>query len=72
MAKNAKDAGHAPQLSLGEINMKENETIWKLASFGEFDGIKALVEQGISPQDQDERGFTPLAWSARNNHLQVG
>jgi ankyrin repeat protein len=71
MAKHGKDAAAAAvQPSLTEINLKENDTIWKLASFGEFDGVKALVEQGISPQDQDERGFTPLAWSARNNHVQ--
>ncbi len=63
---------HAPPaLTPGELNLKENSTIWKLSSFGELDDVKKLIEQGVNPNDQDERGVTPLAWSARNGHQQV-
>lgn len=54
-----------------EHNLKENATIWKLASFGEYEGVKALVDHGVHAQEQDERGFTPLTWAARNGHMQV-
>ena len=51
--------------------MIDDETPWKLASFGELDGIKKLVEDGKAVDDQDERGFTPLCWAARNAHIPV-
>ena len=44
---------------------------WKLASLGELDGIKKLVEGQVAVDDVDERGFTPLCWAARNGHLSV-
>ena len=71
MAKAAKDAHAGPTLTPGEKNLLENSTIWKLASFGEYDGVKELVDKGISPHEPDERGFTPLNWAARNGHIQV-
>lgn len=46
-------------------------TCWKLASFGELDGLKALIESGVNVTEQDDRGFTPLNWAARNGHLNV-
>lgn len=65
------------------------ETIWRLASFGELDGaravnnylfvltllsgaaIKSLHSEGKALDEQDDRGFTPLCWAARNGHLPV-
>lgn len=49
----------------------KNATMWKLASFGELDGLIALHEAGKNLQEQDERGFTPFNWAARNGHLPV-
>lgn len=49
-----------------------NETSFKLASFGEIDGLKALVASGSADMNaQDGRGFTPFNWAARNGHLNV-
>jgi ankyrin repeat protein len=48
-------------------------TAWKQASFGEYDGLKLILDNkgGGKFDDQDDRGFTPLCWAARNGHLQV-
>jgi ankyrin repeat protein len=44
---------------------------WKLASFGELDTIKSLIEAGVHVDESDEMGFSPLALAARNNHDKV-
>jgi len=49
----------------------KQDTVWKLASFGELELLKAQIEQGVSVDFQDDRGFTPLNWAARNNHAAV-
>eukprot|EP00388_Colpodella_angusta_P026419 GDKK01005584.1.p1 GENE.GDKK01005584.1~~GDKK01005584.1.p1 ORF type:complete len:147 (+),score=12.32 GDKK01005584.1:54-494(+) len=51
--------------------MNVYNTPWKLASFGELDGLKKLHEDGVKCDEPDERGFTPLAWAARNAHIPV-
>jgi hypothetical protein len=63
----------ARKFSLKEEKTVPNiqETIWKLASFGELDGIIHWVDQGKNIDGQDERGFSPLCWAARNGHQQV-
>lgn len=48
-------------------------TAWKQASFGEYEGLKSIIDSkgGGKFDDQDDRGFTPLCWAARNGHFQV-
>jgi ankyrin repeat protein len=55
----------------GTVVVQDFKTAWKLASFGDYEGLKALVEAGENVDKQDERGFTPLNWAARNGHQQV-
>ena len=43
----------------------------KQASFGELDTLKKMLEEGAKGDEQDERGFTPLCWAARNGHIDV-
>jgi hypothetical protein len=33
------------------------ESVWKLASFGELDGLKKLAEEQKPLDDQDDRGL---------------
>ena len=40
---------------------------WKLASTGELDDLKKLIDKGIPIDDKDERGFTPITWASRSN-----
>ena len=42
-----------------------------LAQYGELEELKKRVEGGDPCDEQDEKGFTPLCWSARNNQLEV-
>lgn len=52
--------------------MDDYLTVGKQASFGELDGVKKIIEEGGTGGDeQDERGFTPLCWAARNGHIEV-
>ena len=48
-------------------------TAWKQASFGEYEGLKSIIDKkgGVKFDETDDRGFTPLCWAARNGHLQV-
>lgn len=50
---------------------EDPNSAWKLASFGELDGLKKLVEEGKDVDSPDERGFSPLCWAARNAHIPV-
>ena len=50
----------------GSIIDEDLANPWKLASNGELDDLKKLVEKGGIPFDEkDERGFTPITWAAR-------
>ena len=51
--------------------VEKNTTTWQVASFGELEILKGLADLGKPLDDQDERGFTPLNWAARNGHLQI-
>ena len=46
------------------------ETVWTAAIFGELDQLKNMVENDpeLPIDEPDDRGFTPLTWSARNGH----
>lgn len=62
-------------------------TVWSAAEFGDMEGLRsfekftsfASPKVANQPQsqphmtfdDQDDRGFTPLAWSCRNGHHQA-
>ena len=50
---------------------EENETVWKLACFGELEILKIRFDEGESMNEQDDKGFTPLNWAARNGHRDV-
>jgi len=48
------------------------ESVWRSAMFGELDTLKKLIEVSEEPFDQqDDRGFTPITWAARNGHIPV-
>lgn len=48
------------------------DTVWTAAIFGDLDILKKLVEEDeIECDEIDDRGFTPLTWSARNGHMNV-
>jgi cytohesin len=49
----------------------EHLNAWHYASFGELDALKQLKEEGGDIDGSDDRGFTPLAWAARNGHEEV-
>ena len=51
--------------------MAAPDSPWKSAIFGELDGLKKFVELEVKVDEQDERGFTPLNWAARNGHEDV-
>ena len=44
---------------------------WKLASNGELEDLKKLIDNGVPFDNRDEGGFTPITWAARNGHTHV-
>ena len=51
--------------------IEEHLNAWHYASFGELDSLKTLKEEGGDVDGSDDRGFTPIAWAARNGHEEV-
>jgi len=40
--------------------LSEGENIWTAASDGDIDRVRELIESGMSPNAQDEAGYSPL------------
>ncbi len=41
------------------------------ASLGEFEQVKALLEQGIDPNQTDDEGYSALQAAAENGYLDI-
>jgi ankyrin repeat protein len=53
-------------------DVKFDDAVMKLAQFGELDDLRKQAAAGTLRKDeQDDRGFTVVAWSARNGHMEV-
>lgn len=51
--------------------MKECRDIFTAAADGDIDEVRKLLEKGISVNQCDEEGYTPLHWAVQEGHLSV-
>lgn len=56
---------------------ERRKSAWHAAEFGDIDAIKIIFDEQFSNKqttaidEQDERGFTAVAWASRNGHQHV-
>ncbi|CAG8696305.1 ankyrin repeat-containing domain protein [Gigaspora rosea] len=48
-----------------------DDNIWVAAGDGNIERVKALISTGISPNIQDQNGYTPLAAAVSYNHIEL-
>lgn len=58
-------------MGLEEHKDYEKPAIVEFASSGNLDEVKKLLDNGIDPNSQDGRGWSPLMWAAAEGHLHV-
>jgi ankyrin repeat protein len=56
--------------------IERRKSAWHAAEFGDIDAIRTIYDEQFSNKpaavdEQDERGFTAIAWASRNGHQQI-
>ncbi|CAG8677594.1 4584_t:CDS:2 [Cetraspora pellucida] len=51
--------------------MTGDNNIWVAAGDGDIERVKVLLSTGISPNIQDQNGYTPLAAATSYNHIEL-